>query len=191
VIFSFGKTYKHRCPDGSRKIVHRNVDDAFPFALKETEVKFATELDALAAGVQGQFGVEMRDKVAGLLFEFNEQNKSLIASFRAIYTGYQSDPCSHSDTYMRAMQSAVDEINRQTRFQMQIKALLALAQAEGADHGEIMRQFTRICGVSDGKLPEAASEAIGEARDDAHRWLQTGEEPEEGEDRSAEGEDKS
>jgi hypothetical protein len=167
-----GKTYKHRCPDGSTKIVHRNVDDAFPLALKDLEVRFAAELNAMAAGIAGGVKTDVKKSISGWLFQLNEQNQSLMASFRAIYTGYQSDPCLHGKAYMRAVERTVEEVNLQTRTQAQIKGLVALAQSEGVNHDEVMRQFSQICGVGD--VPAAASKAINAAVDDAQTWLQEG-----------------
>src|SRR5581483_10028272 len=59
------KTYKHKCHDGSVKVVYRHVDDAFPFYLPGWKAKVDAN-GKIPVTAQGGIKAEYESKIQGL-----------------------------------------------------------------------------------------------------------------------------
>src|SRR5947208_17126263 len=101
----FFKTRKHYCPDGSVKLVYRNVDDAFPFYVPGWEGK----LDAKLKGAPARLRAEYATKIQGLLYGLDELNQGVMFDFRAAYVTYMNDPCQHAGFFERQVEKIIHE----------------------------------------------------------------------------------
>lgn len=166
------KTYEHRCPDGSHRIIHRNIDDAFPLALKGVRAKIDLDLAKLTEGAAGTIGTEYRESIAGLLYSLGDLNQSLMMGFRAVYAAYQADPCSNTEFLRRQVARMVEETQRHTEIQVRISGLIGLAQTDGIEREEtqpIFRELVRE--VGGGSVRVAAAADVEQAKEDARRWI--------------------
>jgi hypothetical protein len=125
-VWLFGKTRKHKCPDGSVRHVFKNPEDAFPLHTTNSSRKFgatAKTLEDLQGG-NVELSAGVRKQVAGLLVELDRANRSLLADFRATYVVYSSNPCGldkyletridrimRSENQLRQMEMETDRLN--------------------------------------------------------------------------------
>jgi len=168
------KTKKHRCPDGTTRLVHRNIDDAFPLHFQGVTANAATSLEAIAgAPVSLEAGYER--KAEHLAFALGELNESVMMSFRAVYAVYQSDPCTHSDFLMRKIDHITFELQRLTGLRMQLRTFVELAAAHPE---QTDRTWDTYMSLVEALQPvgsaEAAAHKIDIARDNAQRWITPG-----------------
>ena len=84
----FWRTSKHKCPDGTTVIIHRNVDDAFPLYIPgwkgNLDANAQTHGNLASAGLKAEYA----SMVQGLLFGLNELNQSLMLMFRGAYVAF-------------------------------------------------------------------------------------------------------
>jgi hypothetical protein len=170
VGFLFGKTYRVKCPDGSHKWVHRNVDDAFPLYIKGYQGDVNAELTGLSE-VSASAGATYATKIQGLLFGLDELNQGLMIHFRGVYLVYMSDPCGNAPFLQREVQKLLGEQQRLVRLRIQIRALIELARNHPEDTNSIVDHFQKIAGSMGGPaLAEASRAEITEARKIAGEW---------------------
>ncbi|HSG38916.1 MAG TPA: hypothetical protein VLE27_04695, partial [Thermoanaerobaculia bacterium] len=84
INWPFAKTYRVRCPDGTVKTLHRNVDDAFPLFIPGWQGNVDAELKALEA-IPARLRAKYETKIQGLLYRLDELNQSLMMNFRGAY----------------------------------------------------------------------------------------------------------
>jgi hypothetical protein len=122
----FSKTYQHKCPDGSVKVVYKNIDDAFPLFLPGWQAAVSSEVTVPNVGA-GSVRAEYADKIQGLLYGLDELNQSLMMKFRGVYVAYQSDPCANGGNFQRQIEGLLDGQHKLTVVKTQIQALIRLA----------------------------------------------------------------
>jgi hypothetical protein len=170
VDFPFGKTYHVTCRDGSKKLVHRNVDHAFPLYIKGYQADARAELDGLNQ-VKASAGGKYATKIEGLLFGLDELNQGLMIHFRSVYVVYMSDPCGNASYLQRAVEKLLGEQQRLILLRIQIRALVELARNHPEDTNAIIGLFQSIAGNMGGPaLIEASRLAIADARTVAIEW---------------------
>lgn len=164
----FSKTYTAKQNGLQPKTLYKNPDDAFPLYVKGTDA-------AAKAGAQvadqatANVAVELRPHVDALLFEVDEQNRSLMMSFRAAYITYQSDPWSGQAQFDRTVASLIDRQQRLAEARLHIRGLIALASLVD-DRSEFLAAYQTIVdtvgGESVGRAVileiESSREAIAE-----------------------------
>lgn len=166
MIFSwpFGRTTSYKCPDGTTKVVYRNVDDAFPLYIPGWESKTSATADAQQLGTAKLSG-EYASKINGLLFGLDELNQSLMMNFRGAYVAFSADPCGNADLLKRQVEQILREQHRFQMIRVQIRGLVALAEARPSEHDKIMEVFqTIVTAVGGPVIADAASAEISEAR---------------------------
>lgn len=171
--WSWGKTHRIRCPDGTERIVHKNVDDAFPLHIPGWTAKTGAEADYLKQ-VSGKLSAEYATEVKGLLYSLDEQNQSLMMGFRAVYIMFQSNPCGNADSLRRQIEKMIDDQQRLTAIRIQMRTVIELATNRAGDP-TIITAFREIAGLLGNRSQgEIAAKAIDESREAAHRWIEGG-----------------
>ena len=166
MLFSwpFGRTTRYMCPDGTTKIVYRNVDDAFPLYIPGWESKTSATAEAQQLGATKLTG-EYASKIHGLLFSLDELNQSLMMNFRGAYVAFSADPCGNADLLRRQIERILHEQHRLQIIRVQIRGLIALAEATPSDRDRIMEVFqTIVTAVGGPVIADAASAEISDAR---------------------------
>jgi hypothetical protein len=74
-------TYEHQCPDGTVRIVYKNVDDAFPLFIPGWNGNVESNLETIK-GAQINIKAEYAAKIQGVLYSLDELNQSLMISIR-------------------------------------------------------------------------------------------------------------
>lgn len=92
----FVDSYDVPCADGSRKTVFKKADKAFPLWVNGYEGSLAAKLDGELIK-SASVDADLKRKVEGLLYQLDELNRSMMASFRAAYVVFQADPCANAD----------------------------------------------------------------------------------------------
>jgi hypothetical protein len=166
------RTYKVKCPDGTTRIVHRDVDDAFPLAIKDTKGRMSALLKDLNGDSLGIDG-ELSRGVSGLLFELNERNDTAMMNFRATYVAFQANPCSHADRLARRVDEMTAEQQQLARTRQELTALIDLAVATPADADRIWQTFGNIVARTGGLpgVPQATAARMRAARKAALGWI--------------------
>ena len=166
----FGKTYKHKCPDGSIKIVYKNIDDAFPLFLPGWEGKISGNVKGLEnVNIGAKSGYAT--KIQGLLYNLDELNESLMMQFRGAYVTYQTDPCKNEDFLHRQIQNILDEQTRLKTLKIKIEALVSLAELNKNNNPvEIISIFKGIVNEIGGNgIADVAEIEINETRQIAQK----------------------
>jgi hypothetical protein len=170
----FGRTYRHKCPDGSVRLVYRNIDDAFPLFLPGFQTSFAASVRATelkSADLKGDYAT----KIDGLLYSLDELNQSLMMTFRGAYVAFTVDPCNNLNLLNRQVELILAEQRRMQLLRLQIRALIELASSHPDDRAQIMEVFHSIVQQLGGAvIAEAAREEIRDNRDRMRRWIGEG-----------------
>ncbi|WP_294324706.1 hypothetical protein [uncultured Chryseobacterium sp.] len=167
----FSKTYKHKCPDGTVRIIHKNIDHAFPLSLKENNKSFSGDLDVENIG-NGKLKAEYQNKIKGLLFSINEQNQSLMINFRFAYAAFQADPCGNNSFITR--QSELFSLGQQRLMELktQITGLITLAESYPNNPEKVLPMYRNIIDkMSNSSSNTATVQAIVENREAANKWI--------------------
>jgi hypothetical protein len=165
----FSKTFKHKCPDGSVRIIHKDVDHAFPLFIPGFTTKLNGNLEAFT-GNKANLSAEYENKIQGLLYGLDELNHGLMMMFRSTYLVYQSDPCANNDFFQRQIEKIIHEQNRMTALRFQVRGLISLA-SENSDHNEIMTVYLEIISSLGIKKGDQAATEITENRNAAKKWI--------------------
>lgn len=168
----FARTRTHQCPDGSTKIVYRNVDDAFPLFIPGWQANITAAVvppRAPNVHVAGQYA----SRIHGLLFALDELNQSLMMNFRGAYVAYSSDPCGNAGLLQRQVDYILREQHRVQMVRVQIQGLIALAESQPGNHEGVTELFQTIVHAIGGPATaEAADDEIRNARQIMDRWIE-------------------
>lgn len=165
----FSEKFTVKCPDGTIRIVYKNLKDAFPLHIPGWGGKMDTSIEAVK-GAPANLSAEYQSKIQGLLFSLDDLNNTLMMSFRAAYVSYESNPCENSASFSRQIEKMNDEQKRLTSVKMQIRGLIMLAE-KNPDHSEqVISVFLRIVDQIGGpSISTASAIEIKENRDGMKR----------------------
>lgn len=166
----YPKTYKYKCPDGTTKIVYRNIDDAFPLFIPGWEGKVKNNVKAIES-ISVSMDADYATKIQGLLYDLNEFNQSLVMNFRTIYAYFQSDPCSNNNFFQRQIEKIVDEQHKLTNLNVQIQGLIHLVELNPNNPEQFLQIYCQIIDQIGGKSPEVTSLEIAENRKNVNLWI--------------------
>jgi hypothetical protein len=155
-----------KCPDGTTRIIYKNIDKAFPLHIPGWDGKINASIEAIK-GSPANLAAEYQSKIQGLLFSLDELNQNLMLEFRTVYISFQSNPCKNSDSFERQVEKMIHEQTRLTQLRIQIRGLTELAEMHPDNREQIIHIFKNIVHQIGGKeIAEAASEEISEAREE-------------------------
>lgn len=139
----FFRTRKIRCPDGTVRIVHKDIDDLFPLSISDHAVKADGGLK-IPESLEANIGAELAKAIKGVLFSIDGNNNSLILDQRAAYTGYAASPCEKADWYQRQIQDLSTRRHRLQEQERLLGALLSLADSPMADKTELLGILSQL-----------------------------------------------
>jgi len=119
----FSKFVTVKCPDGTTRMVYKNVDDIFPFSIKESKATINGNITADDLG-GGEAAASFAEKINDKLFLINEQNAGLWMCFRATYVGYTANPCGNSGNLETYIQEIIREHAKNTELCSKLRALV-------------------------------------------------------------------
>lgn len=168
--FLFSSTYKHTCKDGTVRFIHKNVDKAFPLAVREQQKRFNADLNAQKKA-SAKLNSAYTEKIQGLLFSISEQNESLMMTLRSAYIGFQSNPCGGDGFFQRHVEKVNHEQHRLMTLKTRITGLIAIARECPNNSEKVLAAYLDIVGEIGGKgIEEAAIAEIKENRENAQKW---------------------
>lgn len=167
----FGKTYTHKCPDGSIAIIHRDINTLFPLGLRDYDAS------AKAGGKVDEFGslnVDLKYKsgVKSVLVAIDELNGSYIFDCRSAYSTYLTDPCGKREFLERATDRIRESRHRLVGLRMRVNALIEVLRVnpQGSPAAsDTLCELKQSLGLAD--PAEAAAEAIAAAAADAQKMI--------------------
>lgn len=166
------KTYSVRCPDGTLRTVYKNINDACPLFIPGWKTDVAADLKGIPE-LSGQAKVKYESQIHGLLFNLNEQNQSLMMSFRTVYLAFATNPCGNDAFFQRELEKLLDEQRRISALKIQIAALIQLVSASPNDTAQLTKIFSDIASRTGGvAIASAASLEIAETRAEALTLIQ-------------------
>ncbi len=138
----WAKQFVVKCPDGTPRYIHKNVDDAFPLFLKERSSNAKASIDALDHA-KADVAKDQKDTIGYILFRIDDKNSSMQASFRAAYIVYAASPCTKSDYLQQAVESIRKEEQNLRSAEMAITNIInAIINTSSAaikdDHRELL-----------------------------------------------------
>lgn len=167
----FSKTYNHRCPDGTIRIIHKNFDHAFPLSIKDQKGSIDLGIKSKQVG-SGKLKADYDNKIKGLLFNINEQNQSLMINFRFAYAAFQADPCGNNAFLTRQSEHFSLGQQRLMELKAQITGLITLAESYPSNPEKVLPMYHEIVGkIGDYSGREATVKAIEENREQATKWI--------------------
>lgn len=168
----WSKTHQVRCKDGSVRLIHKNIDHALPLSISNSQTDLSANLKGLEQ-LKGAAKAKYEKKIQGLLYSLNEQNQSLMMSFRSIYIAFQSNPCENDGFLKRETEKLLDEQGKLSDLKIKINALIALASTAPNNIIEINNLFGIIASTLGGAaIAPAASAEIADTRAEAKRLLE-------------------
>ncbi|MBF0611028.1 MAG: hypothetical protein G8345_09665 [Magnetococcales bacterium] len=142
-LFSFLKTRKIKCPDGTVRIVYNRIEDVFPLYIKgwQGEVNFKIKDDD---GANGEISAKYKSIVDGLLFQLDELNSSIIVNFHAYYTAYSTNPCGGDGYFRDKVDGLVIKNEELKALKVQINGLIALAKTSQNSTSSFLNAYKKI-----------------------------------------------
>lgn len=170
----WAKFYHVRCPDGTTRTVYKNMDDTCPLYIHGWKAEVAADITGLSK-LSGEAKAKYETHIGGLLFSLNEQNQSLMMSFRTVYTAFVTNPCANDGFLHREIEKLLDDQRRISALKIQIEALIQLASTQPNDTGGITRLFSEIASRLGGSsVAMAATLEIAETRAVAKNMIRVG-----------------
>ncbi len=167
----FSKTFIHKCPDGTIRIIYKNIDHAFPLSIKDQKGTIDGEL-SLEQVKTGKLKAEYESKITGLLFNINEQNQSLMINFRFAYAAFQADPCGNNGFITRQSEHFSFGQQRLMELKTQISGLITLAESYPNNPEKVLPIYYDIVGkIGNNSGVAATVVAIAENRELANKWI--------------------
>jgi hypothetical protein len=167
----WSKHYHRRCPDGSTKLVHKNVDEALPLHVGDHRNDVRTERNMLQE-VPAQVREAQGNRIEGVLVVLDEQSHQLVYAFRVAYLDYSNDPCSNNDRFQRQLDRLLEERHRLSVARVQLQALLELAKNQPHRTDAILQMFKDVTQQLRGEpISEVASMEVKESQNDARNWI--------------------
>lgn len=171
---SWGKTRDIRCPDKTTRILYKNIDDACPLFIAGFKADITADIKG-AEDLSGKVAAQYERDIKGLLFSLNEQNQSLMMSFRTVYLAYSTNPCGNDNFFQREIEKLLDEQRKISALKIKIGALIQIASAVPTNNQRISSAYREIAGMLGGdSLGYAASTEIAETRSVAQQILGKG-----------------
>jgi hypothetical protein len=159
------KTYQITCRDGTKRTVHKNINDACPLFIPGWKADVAGGVQGvsdLKAEVKAKYGTQIN----GVLYSLNEQNQSLMMSFRTVYLAFSTNPCGNNDFFLREIEKLLDEQRKISALKIQIAGLIQLASTNPNDTAQLTKIFSDIASRLGGSaVVSAASLEIAETRE--------------------------
>lgn len=169
------KQRRVKCHDGRTQWIFRNPEDAFPLQLTGFKAGIKADLKALqevAATLSGEYVQQLQ----GLLYSLDNQNQSLMMSFRTYYIVYAANPSQTTHERLEARCDAL--IQRQqalTDARIHLQSLIQLAQSgRDAEYSELFRAIVDRVGGRSFAGAVAARLEIRESREIADDWIERG-----------------
>lgn len=175
-MFDFlrSKTRKVKCPDGTTRFVYEDLDDACPLYIPSYKADVASDLKATSE-INGNVSVKYAREIDNVLYGLNEQNQSLMMSFRTVYLTYKSNPCGNDEFFHRGIEGLLDDQKKISLLKVKVNALITLARAPNTDEVRLNMIFAEIASLLGGSsVASTATVAINEARDIALTLLNEG-----------------
>lgn len=164
INWPWSRTYDVRCPDGSTRTVYRNIDHACPLFISGWKADVSADLKGVGE-LSGDAKAKYETQIHGLMFSLNEQNQSLMMSFRTVYLAFMTNPCGNDGFFQRELEKLLDEQRRISALKLQIAALLQLIAASPNDTDKLTEIFGDIAARTGGTaIASAASLEIAETR---------------------------
>lgn len=133
----FFRTKTIICPDGTTRIVHKEIDDLFPLAITDGNKKFNGSVK-IPEAIEANVGAELTTAIRGVLFSIDGNNNSLILDQRAAYTGYSANPCDKADWYQRQIEDLSSRRHRLQEQERLLGALMSLADSPMANKKDLL-----------------------------------------------------
>ena len=139
----FGKRYVVKCPDGTKKYVFRNPEDAFPILatakMKEGKLTGSGSGESvIAAAIEGKSSSEL-DR---LFLQLEKSIQFYIAQLIGAYSNYTNDPCAYAEEYRRSVDTATANLLRIQHAQQSIAGIVDLTR-EGKIPSAEATEFAR------------------------------------------------
>ena len=128
----FSKYYFEPCPDGTKRMVYKNIDDAFPIYCKNISSNYKAVFDAIDE-VKANLNVDNKSHIHDLLLKLDKINSSMQSQFRAAYADYQTDPCGKSDHLSSEIQKITERENSNRRFQIFMDKIISINKGRLSD----------------------------------------------------------
>jgi hypothetical protein len=172
----WSKTRDVRCRDGSTRTIYKNIDDACPLFIQGFKADLTGDIKGLEE-LSAKVGAKYETDVKGFLFNLNEQNQSLMMSFRTVYLAFSTNPCGNDAFFMREIEKLLDEQRKISVLKIKINALIQLALHSPTDNGRILMIYGEIASLIGGSaVASAAALKIDEAKQAATKMLGGGHE---------------
>ncbi|MDO9392188.1 MAG: hypothetical protein Q7U71_10505 [bacterium] len=164
IKWPFSKTYVVKCPDGTTRVIYKNIDDAFPLCIPGWKGKTGGSIEAIK-GASVNINAEYQTQIQGLLYSLDELNQSLTMVFRAAYIAYQSHPCKNAASFNRLIEKMIHENSRLTALKIKIRGLISLAETNPNNQTQWVDAFQSVVDQIGGQsIVVAAKMEIAEAR---------------------------
>lgn len=165
------KTYSVRCPDGSVRNIYKDINNACPLFINGWKTDVTADIKGVSS-LSGEAKAKYETQIHGILFNLNEQNQSLMMSFRTVYLVFTTNPCANGDFFQREIEKLLDEQRKITALKIQIAALIQLAATSPNDTAQITQLFSNIASRLGGtSIASAASLEIANTRDMAQQLI--------------------
>jgi len=165
----FSRTYIVTCPDGTTRIIYKNIEKAFPLHIEGWEADFKGKLKTEMLG-NAEVDSKYTSKVDALLIGLDDINNGVMMSFRSAYVGFESNPCENDEYFRKLIEKIHDEQRRLKALKMQLTGFVELIKStKNIDSTIVLEKYYSLaCRIGSSDIDkEIAPVAINEATEAA------------------------
>ena len=121
----FSKYYFEPCPDGIKRKVYKNIDDAFPIYCKNISSNYKAIFDVINE-VKANLNVDNKSHIHDLLSKLDKINSDMQSQFRDAYADYKNDPYGKSDHLSSEIQKITEREINDRQFQIFLDKIILI-----------------------------------------------------------------
>ena len=146
-LFFFFRFSKIKCPDGTTRIVYRNINDIFPFSIKELNQSVHGKVSAADLGSIDS-AATYAEKISSLLVSIDNDNGDLMIMFRANYASYAANPCGHSVALESVTRDIIRQHSKIKEIRSKVKMFIECAKSGLADEKQIKEKYRDLISLN-------------------------------------------
>lgn len=163
----FLKTYSHKCKDGRRIVVYKDVNYIYPLYIAKKTSKMKTKVKDITQN-EVEFSTENESGVDKALFELDQFNNSLIMNLRTAYISFQMDPCGNQKKFEKISSRIQAEQNKLNELKAHLLTLIKIAGQNPNNSDKYIELLSKIyddTGIGKSSLGVISASVIKETRD--------------------------
>jgi len=166
----WSKKIKRVCPDGTEHWIYKNINDAFPLIVADSDSSVNSKINVEGVA-ETEIGAKYSRKIKGMLFELDSANQNIMLEFRAVYSVYQGEPCGNAKFYRTKVAEIIEDHKNLRQLKTKIEGLVSILSAHNISEQGFLNAYLGITNTFGKYIPiQAAVAKITEMAEESKDW---------------------